>query len=69
VPRSFFKSPLCNNLDELDAQIAFLGVPYDQGVTYGRPGARYGPNGIRDVERLYEYLDHWEDKEGQGYST
>ncbi len=66
VPRSFFKSPLCNDLDELNADIAFLGVPYDQG-TYARPGARYGPNGIRDADRIYEYMDKWEDKEGLGY--
>ena len=66
VPRSFFRSPLCNNLNELNADIAFLGVPYDQG-TYARPGARYGPDGIRNVDRVYEYLDHFEDKEGQGY--
>lgn len=66
VPRSFFRAPLVNNLDELNADIAFLGVPYDQG-TYARPGARYGPDGIRNVDRVYEYLDHFEDKEAQGY--
>ena len=65
-PRSFFKAPLCNDPSQLRAAIAFLGVPYDQG-TYQRPGARYGPNGIRDTERLYDYLDPWEEKEAQGY--
>lgn len=66
VPRSFFRAPLVNDLDELTADIAFLGVPYDQG-TYARPGARYGPDGIRNADRIYEYLDHFEDKEAQGY--
>ena len=66
VPMSFFRSPLVNNIDELDADVAFLGVPYDQG-TYARPGARFGPNGIRYVNRIYDYMDAFEDKEAQGY--
>ena len=55
-PRSFFKSPLCADLDLLDAQVAFIGVPFDQG-TLGRPGARYGPDAIRDAPRAYAYSD------------
>ena len=55
-PRSFFKAPLCPDLDELDADVAFLGVPFDQG-TLGRPGARFGPNAIRDAPRAYAYSD------------
>ena len=47
-PRSFFKAPLCTNLDELDADVAIIGVPFDQG-TFGRPGARFGPDAIRDA--------------------
>ena len=66
VPMSFFRTPLVNNIDELEADIAFLGVPYDQG-TYARPGARFGPNGIRYVNRIYDYMDAFEDKEAQGY--
>ena len=55
-PRSFFKVPLCPDLDELDAQVAFIGVPFDQG-TFGRPGARFGPDAIRDAPRGYLYSD------------
>ncbi len=66
VPLSFFRTPLVADLDTLDADIAFLGVPYDQG-TYGRPGARFGPDGIRYVDRIYDYMDPFEDKEAQGY--
>ncbi|MBI2872704.1 MAG: agmatinase [Chloroflexi bacterium] len=65
-PRSFFRAPLVNDLTQLKADVAFLGVPYDQG-TLQRPGARYGPNAIRDVERVYDYLDAWQEKEAQGY--
>ena len=56
LPRSFFKAPLCNNLDELDADVAFIGMPFDQG-TFGRPGARFGPDAIRDAPRAYPYTD------------
>ena len=55
-PRTFFKSPLCTNLDELDANVAFIGMPFDQG-TFGRPGARYGPDAVRDAPRAYAYWD------------
>ena len=55
-PRSFFRAPLCNDLDTLDAEVAFLGVPFDQG-TFGRPGARFGPDAVRDWPRVYSYMD------------
>ena len=55
-PRSFFKAPLCTNLDELNADVAPIGVPFDQG-TLGRPGARFGPDAIRDAPRAYSYSD------------
>ena len=55
-PRSFFKAPLCTDLELLEADVAFIGVPFDQG-TLGRPGARFGPDAIRDAPRAYSYLD------------
>ena len=66
-PRSFFKAPLCTDLDHLEAQVAFIGVPFDQG-TLGRPGARYGPDAIRDAPRTYSYSDPFgEQKEAEGF--
>jgi agmatinase len=47
VARSFYGAPLCPNPDELNADVAFLGVPFDLGT--GVPGARFGPNSIRDT--------------------
>ena len=39
-------------LDEVDtADVVVLGIPFDSGVSY-RPGARFGPNHIRDASRL-----------------
>ena len=30
--RTFFNAPVCDDLDALQAQVAFLGVPWDAGV-------------------------------------
>ena len=64
-PRTFFSAPLCTDVNELDADIAFVGMPFDQG-TFGRPGARYGPDGVRDA-RTYSYLSWPEQSEAAGY--
>ena len=55
-PRSFFRAPLCTDLSRLDTDVALLGVPFDQG-TLGRPGARFGPDAVRDAPRSYSYAD------------
>ncbi len=55
-PRSFFNAPLCEDIDQLEADIAFIGIPFDQG-TLGRPGARFGPDALRDAPRAYSYSD------------
>ena len=66
-PRSFFKAPLCTNIDELDADVAFIGMPFDQG-TFGRPGARFGPDAIRDAPRAYSYADPYGNNvDAEGY--
>ena len=66
-PRSFFKAPLCANLDDLNADVAFIGMPFDQG-TLGRPGARYGPDAIRDAPRVYSYTDPFgRQQEAEGF--
>lgn len=55
-PRTMFRAPFCADLDALDAAVAFIGMPFDQG-TLGRPGARYGPDALRDAPRAYSYSD------------
>lgn len=59
-PRTMFRAPFCANLDALDADVAFIGMPFDQG-TLGRPGARYGPDALRDAPRAYSYTDPYGD--------
>lgn len=56
VPRfagvsSFMRMPHAYDLDDHDADAAFLGVPFDDATTY-RPGARFGPRSIREASTL-----------------
>ena len=55
-PRTFFGAPLCEDIENLEADVAFIGAPFDQG-TLGRPGARFGPDALRDAPRAYSYSD------------
>jgi agmatinase len=41
--------------DVTACDVAILGVPFDTGTTY-RPGARFGPRGIREGSRLLRSL-------------
>ena len=41
-PRTMFRVPMCTNIDELDADVAFIGMPFDQG-TFGPAGRAVRP--------------------------
>ena len=45
---SFCRFPICFDLDTLDADVAILGIPYDDGASY-RPGVRFAPRRIREM--------------------
>jgi agmatinase len=45
---SFLRSPTCTDLDRLEADIAVLGVPSDEGSPW-KPGARFAPRKIREL--------------------
>src|SRR5207248_7679630 len=49
---SFLRSPACTNLDDLEADIAILGVPSDEGSPW-KPGARFAPRKIRELSVKY----------------
>lgn len=53
APKTFFGVPGISELDELDAQVAFLGVPYDAGTPQpGNPtGQAAGPTAARLASR------------------
>ena len=41
--RSFFGVPWCQDISNLNAQVALMGVPYDYGDHRSRPPHRIGP--------------------------
>lgn len=49
---SMFRSPVCEDFSKLEADIAFLGIPYDGGIGF-RPGTRFGPREIRTFSVRY----------------
>ncbi|MCZ6474340.1 MAG: agmatinase [SAR324 cluster bacterium] len=44
---TFLRSDICTNLDELNADIAVLGVPTDEGSPF-MAGSRFGPRALRE---------------------
>ena len=44
---SFLGSAICTNLNGLDADIAVLGAPTDEGSPF-MPGSRFGARSIRE---------------------
>lgn len=51
---SFGKYDICKDLNNIDAHMAVLGVPWD-GSIQGRSGARLGPRAIRDGSMLFSF--------------
>lgn len=49
---SFYKYPVAPDLDRFDADVGILGLPLDITTQY-RPGARFGPRGIRGSSVLF----------------
>jgi agmatinase len=51
---TFGKAPPCTDWDQIDADVAILGAPNDMGTQW-RPGARFGPRGIREASTLFSF--------------
>ena len=49
---SFMRVPTCTDLSRLDADIAILGAPTDEGSPWA-PGARFAPRKIREMSVKY----------------
>lgn len=45
---TFMQMPLCTDIANSESEVIVSGVPYDMS-TSGRPGARFGPEGIRQA--------------------
>ena len=66
MPRTFFGAPGIPDIDELDAQVAFLGVPWDAGTPQpgNRTGQAAGPAAARMKSwEQFEYGHGWYDVE------
>ena len=62
---TFGKYPYQQNWNEIDADIAILGAPFDCGSQW-RTGSRMGPRGVREASTLYSFghdgaYDHEDD--------
>ena len=51
---TFLRAPICTRLDELDADIAILGVPTDDGSPF-MAGSRFGPRALREHSLRFAY--------------
>jgi agmatinase len=49
---SFLRAPVCDDLAALDADVAVLGAPSDEGSGW-LPGARFGPRKLREVSMRF----------------
>ena len=51
---TFGKSPYVSDWDNIEAEIAIIGAPFDGGTQY-RSGARFGPRSIREASTLFSF--------------
>ncbi len=51
---SFCKVPIVEDVDVLSADVAVLGIPWDEGSSF-RPGCRLGPRDIRQYSVRYAF--------------
>ncbi len=51
---TFGKAPVQTDWSKIDADVAILGAPNDMGTQW-RPGARFGPRGIREASTLFSF--------------
>ena len=63
---TFGKRPYESNWDNIDADIAVMGAPYDCGTQW-RAGTRFGPRAIREASTLFSFghagaYDHEDDE-------
>ena len=62
---TFAKAPVCTDWDNINADVAVLGVPNDMGTQW-RSGARFGPRAVREASTLFSFghsgaYDHEDD--------
>jgi agmatinase len=70
APRTFFGAPSVADLDAVDAQVAFLGVPYDGGTPQPgvRTGQSAGPSAVRHAS-WYQNDYRWPPDDDSGHGA
>ncbi len=51
---TFAKADICTDWDNINADVAILGVPNDMGTQW-RSGARFGPRAVREASTLFSF--------------
>ena len=54
--RTFLSAPYVTSVDQLKADFAVIGIPFDEG-TWNAPGTRYGPRELREGTAMYKSCD------------
>lgn len=73
-PASFLKAPIVDLGDNWRGDVAFLGIPFDQGAGF-RPGTRWGPRAIRDMSVRFSAISapghpgYWDLRSGRTRAT
>jgi len=62
---TFAKKPYVADWENISADVAIIGAPFDAGTQY-RSGARFGPRGVREASTLFSFghagaYDHEDD--------
>ncbi len=61
---TFGRAPVVKPGDPWEADVAILGVPFDEGTGF-RPGTRFGPRSIREMSMRFAFFDP--ESGNQGY--
>ena len=73
-PASFLKAPIVRPSGDWTAEVAYLGIPFDQGTGF-RSGTRWGPRAIRDMSVRFSSLSavgqpgYWDLRTGRDRAT
>jgi len=59
---SFLRAPIEADLSRLDADVAVLGIPSDEGSPF-MPGSRFGPRRIREHSLRFGSRGYWDARE------
>lgn len=63
---SFLRAPICEDVSRLDAAIAVLGIPFDEGSPF-YPGTRMGPRALREHSLRFGSAGYYDPETRRGY--